>query len=407
MKNNFNSELINLSKSFGTPLYVYDSQKITENYNNFKNAFKVKDLKIHYACKALSSLAILKLFKELGANLDTVSVNEVKLGLKAGFSPENIIFTPNGVCIDEYAEAINLGVHITVDNLTMLEKIGIKYRKIPVHIRINPHIMAGGHNKISVGHIDSKFGISIHQLPIIKRLVDKLNIRVEGIHIHTGSDIYDPEVFTRVASLVFSIAEEFRDLKSLDFGSGFKVKYREGDHETDIAAIGKTFSKVFNDFCKKIKKDITLRFEPGKYMVSNAGFFLVKANTIKQTTACTFIIADSGFNHLIRPMFYGSYHEIENISNPKGQKKLYSVVGNLCESDTFAEDRLISEVHENDILMFRNAGAYCYSMSSNYNSRFRPAEILIYKGKAYEITARETFEDILRNQKIPEIKEWK
>ena len=395
-----------LSEKFGTPLYVYDSKIITDNYNNFKKAFKVKDLKIHYACKALSNLAILKLLKELGANLDTVSINEVKLGLKAGFSPENIIFTPNGVSLEEYSEAIKLGAIVTVDNLTMLEKIGIKFKKTPVHIRINPHIMAGGHNKISVGHIDSKFGISIHQLPIVKRLVEKLHIKVEGIHIHTGSDIYDPEVFTRVAKLVFDIAEEFKDLKSLDFGSGFKVKYREGDHETDIAAIGKSFTKVFNDFCKKIKKDITLRFEPGKYMVSNAGFFLVKANVIKQTTACTFILVDSGFNHLIRPMFYGSYHEIENISNPKGNKKLYSVVGNLCESDTFAEDRLISEVHEDDILMFYNAGAYCYSMASNYNSRVRPAEVLIHKGKAYEISFRESFDDIIKNQQIPDIKNW-
>lgn len=405
-KSNGKVDFTALCKKYKTPLYIYDTGIIKDNYQKFCKSFSVKELRVHYACKALSSLSVLAYLNKLGASLDTVSVNEVKLGLKAGFAPQNIIFTPNGVSLAEYDETIRLGAEITIDNLAMLEKIGIKYPGLPVHVRINPHIMAGGHSKISVGHIDSKFGISIHQFPIVTRLAAKLNINITGIHIHTGSDIYDPEVFTRVASLVFSLADEFPALTSLNFGSGFKVKYKEGDHQTDIARIGKAFSKTFNEYCRKRKRNIILRFEPGKFLVSNAGFFLVSALTIKQTTACTFVIVDSGFNHLIRPMFYGSYHEITNISNPGGPKKLYSVVGNLCESDSFAEDRLLNEVREDDILMFHNAGAYCYSMSSNYNSRVRPAEVIIYNNRDYEITRRETFDDLVMNQVVPDMKNW-
>ena len=387
-----------LAKKYGTPLYVYNGDMIIEKYNEFKNAFKVKDLKIHYAAKALTNLSILKLFKELGAGLDCVSIEEIKLGLAAGFSPEEIIYTPNGVSIEEYREAISIGTKITIDNISILEKIGIEFNNLPIYIRLNPHLMAGGNNKISVGHIDSKFGISIHQLPIVFRLINKYNINVEGIHIHTGSDIIDPDVFERVANLILQIADEFENIKSIDFGSGFKVKYKENDLYTDIKKVGAQFSKAFNQYCEKRGKQITLRFEPGKFMVSEAGSFLSSVNVIKQTTACTFVAVDSGFNHLIRPMFYNAYHEIENISNPKAEKKMYSVVGYICESDTFAEDRIISEVREKDILRFKNAGAYCFSMASNYNSRLKPAEVLILNGKDYLIRKRESLESLLADQ---------
>lgn len=392
-----------LAQKYGTPLYVYDGDMITEKYKAFKNAFKVKNLKIHYAVKALSNLSILKLFKELGAGLDCVSIEEIKLGLAAGFSPEEIIYTPNGVSIEEYREAINIGTKITVDNITILEKIGLEYKGLPVYIRLNPHLMAGGNNKISVGHIDSKFGISIHQLPIVLRLIKKYKINVEGIHIHTGSDIIDPDVFERVANLILQIADEFENIKSIDFGSGFKVKYKENDLYTDIEKVGVQFSNAFNRYCEKGKKDLTLRFEPGKFLVSDAGSFLTSVNVIKQTTACTFVAVDSGFNHLIRPMFYNAYHEIDNISNPNGEKRMYSVVGYICESDTFADDRIINEVRENDILLFRNAGAYCFSMASNYNSRLKPAEVLLLKGKDYLIRKRESFESLLADQQVHEL----
>lgn len=390
--------LIKAAASHGSPLYVYDGDQIKANYQQFTEAFKVKNLKVHYACKALNNQAILKLFKSLGAGLDCVSIQEVQLGLKAGFSAADILFTPNNISTEEYEEAIALGVKINVDNLYTLEYIGMNHPSVPVYVRINPHLMAGGNQNISVGHIDSKFGISIHQVPNIERIVKKLNIQVMGVHVHTGSDILDADVFIKAAELVFSVVERFDTVTHIDFGSGFKVAYRPEDLHTDIGAFGEKFSKAFRAFCEKQGKDYTLEFEPGKYMVSNAGYFIARSNLIKQTTSCTFIGLDTGFNHLIRPMFYNAYHHIENLSNPAGEKKVYNVVGYVCETDSFASDRIIPEVRKGDLLVFKNAGAYCATMASNYNSRPRPAEVLYLDGKDYLIKRRETLEDLLGTQ---------
>lgn len=399
-------QFISLAQKYGSPLYVYDGNTIIEKFTTFKQAFKVADLKIHFAVKALPSLAILRLFKELGAGLDCVSIEEIQLGLTTGFAPSDIIFTPNGVSMDEYRAAIKIGTKVTVDNISILEKIGLECPECPIFIRLNPHLMAGGNSNISVGHIDSKFGISIHQLPIVKRLIKKYNIQIEGIHIHTGSDIIEADIFERVANLIFSIADEFETIKSIDFGSGFKVKYKENDLYTNIEKVGAQFSKLFNQYCEESGRQLTLRFEPGKYLVSESGSFITQVNVVKQTTACTFVAVNSGFNHLIRPMFYKSYHHIENISNPNGELKMYSVVGYICESDTFAEDRILNEVREGDFLLFKNAGAYCFSMSSNYNSRLKPAEVLLLNGKDYLIRKRETFDTLLLNQEVPELESW-
>ena len=348
--------------------------------------------------KALSNGSILKLMRKLGAGLDTVSIQEVKLGLHAGFAPEQIIFTPNGVSMEEIEEAASLGVQLNIDNLSILEQFGSKHPQVPVCIRINPHVMAGGNSKISVGHIDSKFGISIHQIPHILRIVENTKMHINGIHMHTGSDILDIDVFLYAAEILFDAAKHFRELKFIDFGSGFKVPYKEGDIQTDIEELGEKLSQRFLEFCKLYGRDLTLAFEPGKFLVSEAGFFLVKVNVVKQTTSTVFAGIDSGFNHLIRPMFYGATHFIENISNPEGKKRFYSVVGYICETDTFASNRQIAEISEGDILCFRNAGAYCYTMASNYNSRPRPAEILWIDGQAKLIRKAETLEDLLRNQ---------
>ena len=391
--------LLELTGKYQSPLYVYDTEKIISQYKKITGAFsKVKNLKINYAAKALSNINILKVFNSLKSGLDTVSIQEVKLGLKAGFAPENIIYTPNGVSLQEIEDVAKLGIQINIDNLSILELFGQKHPKVPVCIRINPHIMAGGNSKISVGHIDSKFGISIHQVPHIKRVVENTGMRINGVHMHTGSDILDIDTFLRASEILFNTAKEFDNIDFIDFGSGFKVPYKEGDISTNIEELGKKLSLRFNNFCKEYGKDVTLMFEPGKFLVSEAGYFLAKVNVIKQTTSTVFAGIDSGLNHLIRPMFYNSYHHIENISNPKGRERFYSIVGYICESDTFGSNRRINEISEGDILCFHNAGAYCYSMASNYNSRYRPAEVMIYKGKDYLIRKRETFEDILKNQ---------
>lgn len=394
-------DLLHLAEEFGSPLYVYDAEKIQSQYKRLTNAFsKVESLRINYAVKALSNISVLKLLKEVGSGLDTVSIQEVELGLLAGFSPEKIIYTPNGVSFEEIEEVAHLGVQINIDNLSILEHFGAKYPQIPVCIRINPHVMAGGNANISVGHIDSKFGISVHQMPHILRIVENTGMHINGIHMHTGSDILDIEVFLYAAEILFDAAKNFKDLDFLDFGSGFKVPYKKDDIETDIEELGKKLSKRFNAFTKEYGRDLTLAFEPGKFLVSEAGFFLAKVNVVKQTTSTVFAGIDSGFNHLIRPMLYGSSHHIENISNPKGKERFYSVVGYICETDTFANNRRIAEIKEGDVLCFRNAGAYCFSMASNYNSRYKPAEVLWFEGKGHLIRERETFEDLVKNQII-------
>jgi len=392
-------DLVHLGQEFGTPLYVYDAEKIISQYNRLTKAFsKVEQFKVHYAVKALSNISILKLLKNQGSALDTVSIQEVQLGLHAGFDPKDIIYTPNGVSMQELETVAALGVQINIDNLSILEQFGTKHPNVPVCIRINPHVMAGGNANISVGHIDSKFGISIHQLPHILRIIENTNMHINGIHMHTGSDILDVDVFLYAAEILFDTAKHFKSLDFIDFGSGFKVPYKKGDIETDVEEFGKKLTKRFLAFEKEYGKTLTLAFEPGKFLVSEAGYFLAKVNVVKQTTSTVFAGIDSGFNHLIRPMLYGSEHFIENISNPKGKERYYSVVGYICETDTFANNRRIQEIHEGDILCFRNAGAYCFSMASNYNSRTKPAEVLWYNGKGHLIRERETFNDILRNQ---------
>ena len=392
-------DLLRAVKMFGSASYVYDASKIKKQYNRLITSFKtVKNLKINYAVKALSNLSILKYINHLGAGIDTVSIQEVVIGIKAGFSPDKIIYTPNGVSINEIIKVSKMGVNINIDNLNMLEQFGSLHPEIPVCIRINPHVMAGGNNKISVGHIDSKFGISIHQIPLLLRIVKNTNIKVNGIHMHTGSDILDIEVFIHAAEILFDTASKFKDLEFIDFGSGFKVPYSPGDNETNIEELGVKLSKRFNDFCNEYGKELTLAFEPGKFLVSEAGNFLCSVNSIKQTTSTVFAQVDSGFNHFVRPMMYGSKHYIENISNPNDSERFYSVVGYICETDTFATNRRISKISEGDVLCFRNAGAYCFSMASNYNSRYKPSEILFINNEFIEIRKRETIEDLMKNQ---------
>jgi len=392
-------DLLQLAEQFGSPLYVYDAEKIQSQYNRLSKAFsKVNNLRINYAMKALSNVAILQLLRDMGSGLDTVSIQEVMLGLHAGYEPEKIFYTPNGVSLEEIEEVNAMGVQINIDNLSILEQFGARHPDVPVCIRINPHVMAGGNANISVGHIDSKFGISVHQLPHLVRIVENTKMNIVGIHMHTGSDILDIEVFLYAAEILFDAAKNFKNLEFLDFGSGFKVPYKKDDIETDIEELGKKLSKRFNAFCTEYGKELTLIFEPGKFLVSEAGYFLAKVNVVKQTTSTVFAGIDSGFNHLIRPMFYGSQHHIENISHPKGKERFYSVVGYICETDTFANNRRITEIKEGDVLSFRNAGAYCFSMASNYNSRYKPAEVLWMHGEGHLIRAHESFEDILRNQ---------
>ena len=390
-------ELIRAAQEFGTPLYVYNAEKITEQYQKLTSAFSQSNVVFFYACKALTNISVLKHIKSLGANIDCSSINEAKLALHAGFLPQQILYTSNGIGFDEIEEAVSLKVNVNIDSLSNLEKFGKKYgHDYPVGIRLRPNIMAGGNLKISTGHDKSKFGIPVEQLDKILTVVDEYRIHITDLHIHTGSDIKDADVFVKGIEVLFEIIPHFKELKSVDLGGGFKVPYKNGDEELDIFLLANKVKDAFDDHPQA--KNLQIWFEPGKFLVSESGYFATQVNVVKETSAATFVSVNSGFNHLIRPMFYDSYHRIENISNPNGAEKTYSVVGNICETDTFAWDRKLNEVREGDYLVFYNAGAYGFEMSSNFNSRLKPAEVMFKDNKFYLIRRRDNWDDLLRNQ---------
>lgn len=388
-----------IAKEFGTPVYVYHAERIKEQYEKLLSSFHGVDTKFFYAAKALTNINILKYILSIGCNIDCSSINEVKLALKAGFESKNILYTSNNIAFEEIEEAKNIGVHINIDSISNLKKFGKKFgHSYPVGIRLRPNIMAGGNLKISTGHADSKFGVALENLNDVLAVVKETNLHIRTLHIHTGSEIKDVEVFARGIEVLFEVAQHFPGLEVIDLGGGFKIPYMPGEEGTDIALLGKKVKDEFEQYEKKYNRHLQVWFEPGKYLVSEAGYFITTVNVIKQGDIRTFAGVNSGLNHLIRPMFYGAYHEIENISNPGGQKKNYNVVGNICETDNFAEDRQLPEVREGDLLVFRNAGAYCFEMSSHYNSRFKPAEVLIKDHKPHLIRKGDEMDDLLKNQ---------
>jgi diaminopimelate decarboxylase len=394
-------QLLTAAQQFGTPLYVYDADTITAQYQQLTSAFAKTDTRFFYACKALTNVNILKHIKNIGCNVDCSSINEVKLALFAGFEPARVLYTSNGIHFDEIKEAKELGVHINIDSLSNLEKFGAQFgHSYPVGIRLRPNIMAGGNIKISTGHDKSKFGIPVTQLDVILALVKKYNICIKNLHIHTGSDIKDVDVFVKGIEVLFDIIPHFNELESIDLGGGFKVPYKAGDGETDMPLLAQKVQEAFASHPNPNGKPLQVWFEPGKFLVSACGYLISEVNVLKQSGDITFAGINTGFNHLIRPMFYDAYHRIENISNPAGEEKTYAVTGNICETDTFAWDRKLPEVREGDLLVFYNAGAYGFEMSSNFNSRYKPAEVLFSKGQMQLIRKRDVFEDLLHNQVI-------
>jgi diaminopimelate decarboxylase len=388
-----------LVRTHGSPLYVYDGQIIADRVSRLKRAFGGFPHKLHYAAKALSNLSILRLIRSLGCGLDAVSIQEVQLGFMAGFEPDEILFTPNNVPFVEIEQAVGLGVHVNLDSLSAIRKFGETFgNQYPVFIRLNPHILAGGNPKIQTGHIDSKFGISIFQLNEIESLVNEFDLNVEGIHIHTGSEFLDPGVFLQGADILFKAAAAFPRLRYIDFGSGFKVPYKKGDVVTPIEELGEALEKAVGAFNAGRANPVEIWFEPGKFLVSEAGTLLCTVNTVKKTPVSAFLGVDTGLNHLIRPMMYDAFHEIENISVSEDPNQIYNIVGYICETDTLGYSRSLPVTSEGDILAIHNAGAYGFSMASQYNSRFRPAEILLWKDQAVCIRRRESMEDLLRGQ---------
>jgi len=391
--------LLNTAHEYGTPLYVYNADSITEQYNKLKQAFKGSNTSFFYACKALTNVNILKHVKRLGANIDCSSINEIHLAIYAGFEPEQIIFTSNGVLFDEVEEAVSIGVHLNIDNLSTLKKFGKKYGgKYPASVRLRPNIMAGGNINIATGHENSKFGIPIEQIDDIIELMNNYNIHINGLHIHSGSDINDQGVYIREVEVMMDFIAKFPDVEFIDLGGGLKVPYDLHDQETDINQLALRLNALFAKYKRKNGEPYQIWFEPGKFLVSKCGYLVARVNVIHDTAAATFVCLDTGFNHLIRPMLYGAYHRIGNLSNENDDKLPYHVVGNLCETDTFAENRMLPKISEGDYMVFYNAGAYGFEMSMNYNARFKPAEVLVEEGEARLIRRRDTVKDLLRNQ---------
>ena len=391
--------LFEVSKKYGLPVYVYDKNKIISQYSKLRNAFiNIDNLHINYAAKALSNINILNIMKDIGCGIDAVSIQEVELALYVGFKTDQIFYTPSGVELSEIKKAFKLGVQINIDNISALKKITENLSNVKLGIRVNPNVRAGGNSKISVGDSESKFGLNTSEIQEAKKIISENNISVNGLHIHTGSDIEDINSFLKACDFVFEQAKGFDELEFLDFGSGFKVKYFENDSETDVIELGKRLGDKFLKFNTKRKNKVRMHIEPGKFLVSECGYFLTKVNYVNNRTNKNFIHVNSGLNHFVRPMFYGSKHAIENISSNSEEIKNYSVVGYICETDTFSENVKLKKTQEGDILCFKNAGAYCFSMSSNYNSRFKPPEVLVSNNEIKLIRKRENFKDLIRNQ---------
>lgn len=387
------------AQSFGTPLYVYHAEKIEQQYQNLLTHFSATQTRFFYACKSLTNIHILKVVKDMGCNIDCSSINEVKLALHVGFLPEHILYTSNSVGFDEIATAAELGVHVNIDSLSNLKKFGAKFgASKSVGVRIRPDVMAGGNLKISTGHDKSKFGIPVTQLNEIKALYEQYNLTIRTLHIHTGSEIKDVVVFIKSAEVFETLLPHFPTVEVLDFGGGFKVPYAPEEKGTDIALLGEEVNKAMEHLSKKFGRSLNAWFEPGKYLVSEAGFFIAKVNVLKASGETLFAGLNTGLNHLIRPMFYDAYHHIDNLSHPEKPLKNYAVVGNICETDTFAWDRALPTIEEDDLLVFYNAGAYGYEMSSNYNARFKPAQVLYQNGIAKLISRADQFEDLLSLQ---------
>lgn len=392
-----NKLLIDLAKEYGTPLYVYDGDWIAKRYKQIFEVIKYP-MKILYAMKANYNLGILKLLKDLGASIDTVSPGEVLLALKAGFSPEQIMFTANNIPAEEMKAVAKTGVFFNLGSLSELERYGKLFPGTKVCLRINPAVVAGAHAKIQTGGDLTKFGILMDDIEAAAKIADQYNLSVTGLHKHTGSGIKEKEKFIEAVHNLLSCARKdlFPNLEFVDFGGGLYVPYHPDDKGMDYVQFGKEIDEIMNEFAKNFGKQLQLYFEPGKYMVAESGYLVVEVNTLKDNHGRLIAGTNSGFPQLIRPVFYDAYHHIINLTNPNGEEKVFDICGNICETgDCFATDRKMPEVREGDLLAIYNAGAYCYAMGGIYNLRAMPPEVLVRDGKATLIRKRLTNEDLV------------
>jgi len=387
-----------IARKFGTPVYVYKEKVIKRQVRSLSRSIEYEPREILYAVKANSNPHILKILREEGVGIDAVSPGEITLALRTGFQPWDIFFTGNNITDEEMVFAAEKGVLLNIDSLSCLEKLGKKYPGRKVCVRINPDVGAGHHDHCITGGPKSKFGIWYSEVKEINRIAKNYQLEIVGIHQHIGSQILEVEKFLIAMEVLLRVAPNFPNLRFIDFGGGLGVPYRPEENPLDIEELGRRMSEKFENFCRKYGRVLNLIIEPGRYLVAEAGYLLTRVNTVKRNPdGRVFVGVDSGFNHLIRPAMYGSYHPIFNISNLDGEKEKVDVVGNVCESgDKFAEGREVNRVREGDLILIGIVGAYGYSMSSDYNLRPRPAEVLVKaNGSLQLIRERETIEKII------------
>jgi len=369
-----------VAREFGTPTYIYDLDRIRDQYRAFASAFSRAKLKIRYAMKANYNRDVLTCLKELGSGIDAVSPGDLVMARSCGFETRDIIYTANNITDAEMHEIAASGVLMNIGSLSRLEKYAHAYPGTRVCLRINPDVVDGAHDKIKTGGDLTKFGILLEDIPKARQIVQASDLRVVGLHEHTGSGLQKANSVLQAMKQIISVAtrKNFPDLKFLDFGGGFKVPYTPDESAGDLMEMGRQATILFETFCQEYGRELELWFEPGKFLTTQAGTLLVRVNTIKQNRTRSICGTDSGFPQLIRPMFYDAYHGIDNISNPGGTPGIYDICGNICETgDLFATDRTMPEIREGDLLAIKDAGAYCYAMGGNYNLRPMPAEVVV------------------------------
>jgi len=401
---------VDLSLEFGTPLYAYNENILRHRCSELRKLIDYKRFVVNYSPKANSNLELLKIIREEGLKVDAMSPGEIYVNKLAGYKPDEIFYVGNNVDEEEMTYAINAGVKISVDSVSQLDMYGRLNPGGKIAIRINPGMGAGHHAKVVTGGNQTKFGIQIELIPEVKKLLGKYNLKLAGINQHIGSLFMSGDTYVKSTNTILSIAKQFDDLEFVDIGGGFGIPYKKqtGQSRLDLVDLGKKLSEVINKWVGEYGKEIEFVIEPGRYIVAECSILLGKVNTVKTNYEINYIGTDIGFNVLVRPVMYDAHHDIE-IYRPGKQvssgDKVVRIVGNICETgDIIAHDRTLPEIFEKDIIGVLDAGAYGFSMSSNYNNRLLPAEVLIQKnGKPRLIRRRDTIDDMVRNFKITEV----
>jgi len=391
---------------------LLSEKRIRDNYNRLHNALisNYKHLRVYYAAKANTNLTVLRILQSEGAYLDTVSPGEVFLGLSSGFTPDRILFTGTSVRNDELKFLVGTNITINVDSQSELDRL-LKIAVPPVvSVRVNPEVGAGHHSHCITAGPESKFGLWEEETIQAYAIAKRARVERFGIHMHIGSGILELEPYVVAVEKLLNIAKRVHeevgiDFEFIDIGGGLGVPYKPEDKDLDVSEFS---TKVVSMFKAKVKEyglgKPFLCVEPGRYLVSDASILLTAVNTVKETPSKKFVGVDAGFNTLVRPTMYGSYHPII-VANKVAQaeKETYDVVGPICESgDTLAKDRQLPKIEEGDLLAILNSGAYGFSMSSQYNSRPRAAEVMIRQGKAVVVRQREQLNDLTSSQRMAE-----